>query len=527
MTIAIGQHAKATSTAFGSSTTVTTSAVTTAATGSVFAILVNAKSKAVSSVTDSYSNTYTLKESGAGFNTASIYICDGGNGGSGHTATVTMASADSFEFFFVEITGAASPSFDVGGQGGSTSSVTSFTGAAVTTTNANDLIISFAGMFGDAGALTDSGTGFSIFDSSTVSGTATAGYSTAIKSSTGTYQDTYGIASSNFPAYASIALKQASAGGVSVSVPAGSLSLSGQVPTVSVTANRSIAVPLGTLSLSGQVPTVLTPQSVAVPAGTLTLTSLVPTVQTTTNQLVSIPLGSLTLSGPVPTVNVSDNQSISVPLGTLSLTGQIPLVQTSGNQSVAVPAGSLTLTGLAPSVNVGSNVAVAVPAGSLSLIAQTPTVAVSDNQAVSVPLGQLILNGLAPTIGLTQNINIDVPAAQLTLTGYSPHIGGDVIQNQPGPLDGPLVSEGAFRRKRKTKRTKSEPALIEPTVFIPPASIERVPNSETAIVIAQKIDSVSLAEASSIDLEIKELLQHEAERDDQVALLWILKALYS
>lgn len=129
----------------------------------------------------------------------------------------------------------------------------------------------------------------------------------------------------------------ATASGTTVSVPAGSLTLTGfapQIPTV-------IAVPLGTLSLSAFAPQI--PSTIAVPAGNLTLTGQAPTIPTT----IAVPAGSLTLTGLVPTITAAI--TINVPAGALTLTGYPPLVQGNAN-IIDVPAGSLSLSAFAPTV---------------------------------------------------------------------------------------------------------------------------------------------------------------------------------
>ena len=139
----------------------------------------------------------------------------------------------------------------------------------------------------------------------------------------------------------------AAGGGVTVSVPAGSLTLTGFAPTVS--APRTISVPAGSLTLTGFAPTVSTPRTISVPAGSLTLTGYAPTVTGgSSGTTVSVPAGSLTLTGFSPTVSVS--AVIAIPAGALTLTGFAPSVFTTAGVVVDVPAGSLTLTGYAPTV---------------------------------------------------------------------------------------------------------------------------------------------------------------------------------
>lgn len=114
--------------------------------------------------------------------------------------------------------------------------------------------------------------------------------------------------------------------------------------------------------------------TVGVPAGSLTLTGFAPTVSTT--GLVSVPAGSLTLTGLAPTVAVSGGSAtVAVPAGALTLTGFAPTVDAGYSASVSVPAGSLALTGFAPTVSNGSMAAtVSVPVGALTLTGYAPTV---------------------------------------------------------------------------------------------------------------------------------------------------------
>jgi len=213
MAINLGSFAHTHSTPFGSSTTATTGSVTTAASGSTFVICTNTKSQTISSVTDSKGNTYVQKASGTLFNTANIYVCDGGTGGSGHTATLTMSAADSFCFFFIELTGAANPSVDVTGNGSNNDSgLTTVTGASVTTTFAPDLILSLIGCFGSTATITDSGTGFAFVDKDVTDGVPAGAVSYAIKSATGTYSDTYTQGTGNFNSFAAVAFKEQGAG---------------------------------------------------------------------------------------------------------------------------------------------------------------------------------------------------------------------------------------------------------------------------------------------------------------------------
>lgn len=153
--------------------------------------------------------------------------------------------------------------------------------------------------------------------------------------------------------------------GNTIAVPAGSLVLTGNAPTVVATANQTIAVPAGALVLTGNAPTVAVSdhQTVAVPAGALTLTGYEPTVTTTADHVIQVPKGALSLTGYAPTVGLTDHKTVAVPAGSLTLTGYAPAVDNVGSQTIAVPAGSLVLTAYAPSVTVAAVVATTTVGG--------------------------------------------------------------------------------------------------------------------------------------------------------------------
>jgi hypothetical protein len=90
--------------------------------------------------------------------------------------------------------------------------------------------------------------------------------------------------------------------------------------------------------------------TIAVPLGTLTLTGQVPTIVQSANNVIAVPLGTLTLTGQTPTVVQSANQIVNVPLGTLTLTGQTPTIIQTANNVIAVPLATLVMAGLAPTI---------------------------------------------------------------------------------------------------------------------------------------------------------------------------------
>jgi len=92
--------------------------------------------------------------------------------------------------------------------------------------------------------------------------------------------------------------------------------------------------------------------TITVPAGSVTLTGYAPVVSIGGNIEVTVPTGSVTLTGYVPTVTNTADTTIVVPSGTITLTGQVPDVSVTNNVSVEVPSGAVSLTGQVPTVSV-------------------------------------------------------------------------------------------------------------------------------------------------------------------------------
>ncbi|KKN73413.1 hypothetical protein LCGC14_0401160 [marine sediment metagenome] len=207
---------------------------------------------------------------------------------------------------------------------------------------------------------------------------------------------------------------------ITVEIPVASLALAGFAPTVTTTANISIEVPVASLALSGFAPTVTATgnQSVIVPVASLTLTGFAPTVTATGNVSIEVPVASLALAGFAPTVTATGDVSITVPVASLALAGFAPTVQTP--VTITIPVASLTLTGFAPTVQ--TPVSVTVPVASLSLSGFAPIVTATANVSVTVPVASLALSGFSPTVTATGNVSVTVPVASLILTGFAPTI---------------------------------------------------------------------------------------------------------
>lgn len=151
MAIAVGQTTKGRS---GSAATIATTGVATAASGSTFVIGVAwSGAPTFTSLVDSKSNTYTqlgaleLDPDGGG-SKSRYYYCQNGTGGAAHTATLTISGANSLEILFLEITGAATASFDLGN--GNQDTATPYTSPSILTTQAAEMLVAL--WFGNSGS---------------------------------------------------------------------------------------------------------------------------------------------------------------------------------------------------------------------------------------------------------------------------------------------------------------------------------------------------------------------------------------
>lgn len=132
--------------ASSASSTVTTSAGTTQASGSTFVQFVSYdNSRTISSVTDNKGNTYSIvgtaqaEPNAAGL--LAIYACQNGIGGASHTGTVVCSGLAYHVVHLVEVPGALAASLDVSAQGVDTN--TPFALATGTLAQADELVLAF------------------------------------------------------------------------------------------------------------------------------------------------------------------------------------------------------------------------------------------------------------------------------------------------------------------------------------------------------------------------------------------------
>ena len=201
MTIAVGATSKGHS---NSSSSLATTGVTTQASGSIFVVAVIWGATATfTSITDSKSNTYTqigteISNGSTGANyRARLYYKENGTGGSSHTATINLSTAEVVTILFAEITGALTSSALDQSDGRRDTSSPFTLAAGLSTAQADELLLSFLGGVSGSNPATHAESGLG---SSTVQSGAeetdgsqfwTGAIATAVKSSTGTFNPSW------------------------------------------------------------------------------------------------------------------------------------------------------------------------------------------------------------------------------------------------------------------------------------------------------------------------------------------------
>lgn len=149
MAIAVGQTSKGRT---GSGTSQATTGVTTAASGSTFVVLAVWDTTSFTSLVDSKSNSYTLMNTelawGIGNAKMRMYYCANGTGGASHTATLTISGTGAILVCFLEITGAATASFDTSNR--QTDAASPFDSPALSNAQAASMYVS--GLGDDSGS---------------------------------------------------------------------------------------------------------------------------------------------------------------------------------------------------------------------------------------------------------------------------------------------------------------------------------------------------------------------------------------
>ena len=244
MTIAISQGVSAEATIGSNTPTTLTAGINTGATGSSFLIVTCEYSASLTTVTDTFSNSYSLLTSQVtGSRLLSVYLCTNGSGGTAHKPTLTKSAGDVTACCFGEVTGGATTSLTDGTAGTALDSSSPFN-ATVTTTNPVDLVITAGSCDGASNPVTYTpGSGFTLHSTMSFTNGANSdsiGIMYQRVTSTGTYGGNFTTSSGTNTAVITFALKEFAGVNTTITPPVGSDTVSGNTPTVTSGINTVI-----------------------------------------------------------------------------------------------------------------------------------------------------------------------------------------------------------------------------------------------------------------------------------------------
>ena len=205
----------------GYNTALTTGAVSTSASGSTFLLLVCASGSTTPTVSDSFSNAYTLKATfpiNGSYESVYAYECDSGTGGASHTATVSFGSTNmAFHVLLIEIVNGV---YDTAGYTTVATSASQATSSI--TTSGGALVIAYMALVGYTTTTLTS----ELFGNVAVSNLAGATYGTGYiiasetVSSSSTVSDTFTLGTAAPAGTVILSMKyQASSGGGTSGIP--------------------------------------------------------------------------------------------------------------------------------------------------------------------------------------------------------------------------------------------------------------------------------------------------------------------
>ena len=194
-----------------------------------------------------------------------------------------------------------------------------------------------------------------------------------------------------------------------------------------VAGDHDITVPIGSLTITGQTPVAITGFVLAPPSTTAVLTGEVPPLIQTLNHIRAPPIGSITGTGQVPTVERS--WTISPAIASLSLSGGTPFrqslvfINTSASKSGATLLPSYynqSATSVKFDDPVGAPtgtvfIGVELADGSICWSGAVTVSAAGGDKTIEVAIGSLVATGAVPVLSMT----VVVPIGGLTAAGQT------------------------------------------------------------------------------------------------------------
>jgi hypothetical protein len=341
----------------------TTGSLGTTVAGQLIVITISddsAGATSVTSVTDSFGNTYTKVPIAAGTNSVLLNssstqmwyaVLAVGKAGASHTVTVNWSTAATGRVtvaaqYFNGFTGTPTLDQKLGATGTSTTASPGTTG---TLTTANELVVVGAGHASTTSAFT-AGAGMTNLSTQNVANAAVGQVSKVVAATTAV-TGTLTIAASR--AWGAI-IATFYDGATNTTVTPGVLALTLTTFAPVVSAPRLVTPGVLALTLTTFAPAVTIGTLVTPPVLTLTLTTFAPTVTTTANQLVTPPVLALVLTTFAPVVSAP--RLVTPGVAALILTTLVPTVTATINQLVTPGVAALILTRYAPTVTVNRQI---------------------------------------------------------------------------------------------------------------------------------------------------------------------------
>lgn len=275
-------------------------------------------------------------------------------------------------------------------EGSISTAVTSMaSGTTATTSQADELLVAFFG--GDAIQNIDLSRGYTNSFTEEECETSPGGRAAVIiaklvVASASTYTTTFSTTDTGDEMYGAIATFKKAASGYTLTLNAGSYTVTGKDPSL-VTA-RVLALNAGSYTVTGQDPTI------------------------TVARLLSLETGSYTITGHDVTLTVA--RVLSLEAGSYAVTGLDATLTYSGtNYTLTVDAGGYTITGHDPSLTVAR--VLAINAGSYAITGNDPTLTV--DRVLSLAAGSYTVTGNTITLAVARMLALATGA--YTITGNS------------------------------------------------------------------------------------------------------------
>jgi len=141
-------------------------------------------------------------------------------------------------------------------------------------------------------------------------------------------------------------------------------------------------------------------------------------------------------SGLTLTDITEEDKTVTIPfggvvpgVGSVTTTGYVPSAAVSDHTNVTFPtSGDLVFQGYVPEIASDDNRNVTIPKAILAFTRYWPTIPDSANKNVTVPVGNMGFSHYPPTVDTTSWINIEIPVGSISLSGLQPTSYGDSVE---------------------------------------------------------------------------------------------------